>query len=70
MLIIIGLLILPTGIDFPGEKIISDKISPSSPGFNKYVTTFNLIQSIDNIFIIGWFISWVSISAIVRTQNK
>ena len=70
MLIIIGILILPTELDFPGQEIITGKLDPSSPGFDQYVTTFQLIQAFDCVFIIGWFISWVSVAALVRARIR
>jgi hypothetical protein len=70
MLIIISILILPTELDFPGQEIITGKLDPSSPGFAQYITTFQLIQAFDCVFIIGWFVSWVSVSALVRARNR
>jgi hypothetical protein len=70
MLIVIGIMILPTGLDFPGEEIITGKLDPSSPGSDQYVTTFQLTQAFDNVFIIGWFVSWVSVAALVRARSR
>jgi len=70
MLILMAMIPFPAGISYPGVKILTGQTILSSADLGAYLAAMRALFILDGIFLLGWIVSLVGISELVRPRYR